>query len=284
MTENMISTDAIQQLTSTGVSLLSTWGLSVAGAIVILFLGRWLAALLRRNSMRAMQRSKMDASLVPFFASAIYYLTLAVVVIAVLNLFGVQTASMVAILGATSLAIGLALQGSLSHFSAGVMLLLLRPIRVGDFVEIASTSGTIVEIGLFNTTLNTSDGVRIVVPNSNVNGQTIKNYSFNETRRNDMVIGISYDDDIGKAIGVIRAVLDAEERVLKDPEPTIGVVELADSSVNLTVRPWCQRTDYFALRLSLHRELKERLEAAGCSLPYPQQDVHLISTSNEPLL
>ena len=280
MTEHMISTDAIHQLTSTGVSLLSTWGLSVAGAIAILFLGRWLAALLRRNSMRAMQRSKMDASLVPFFSSAIYYLTLSVVIIAVLNLFGVQTASMVAVLGATSLAIGLALQGSLSHFSAGVMLLLLRPIRVGDFVEIASTSGTIVEIGLFNTTLDTSDGIRIVVPNSNVNGQTIKNYSFNETRRNDILIGIGYDDDIGKAMELIAKVLGAEERVLKDPDFRIGVVDLGESSVNLTVRAWCHRTDYAVLRMDLHRELKEQLQAAGFNIPYPQQDVHLISSSS----
>ncbi len=283
MTENMISTDAIQQLTSTGVSLLSTWGLSVAGAISILILGRWIAALLRRNSIRAMQRSKMDASLVQFFGSAIYYLTLSVVVIAVLNLFGVQTASMVAVLGATSLAIGLALQGSLSHFSAGVMLLLLRPIRVGDFVEVASISGTIVEIGLFNTTLNTSDGIRIVVPNSNVNGQTIKNFSSNENRRNDLLIGIGYDDDIGKAMELIAKVLDGEERVLEDPAFRIGVVDLAESSVNLTVRAWCHRTDYVALRMDLHRELKEQLQAAGFNIPYPQQDIHLIPASDSSL-
>ncbi|MFP8873473.1 MAG: mechanosensitive ion channel domain-containing protein [Myxococcota bacterium] len=279
MTDSVLGTDALHQLIASSIDLLSTWGLSVAGAVTVLLVGRWLAALLRRNALRAMQRSKLDPSLVPFFASAVYYLALAVVVIAVLNLFGVQTASLVAVLGAAGLAVGLALQGSLSNFSAGVVLLILRPIRVGDFVEVSGNAGTVIEIGLFTTMLNTSDNIRIVVPNSNINGQTIKNYSFNETRRNDMVIGISYDDDIGKAIGVIRAVLDADERVLKDPEPTIGVIELADSSVNLTLRPWCQRTDYFALRLALHRELKEKLEAAGCSLPYPQRDVHLSGTS-----
>ncbi len=279
MTNSVLETQPIHEFLGTGAELLSTWGLSVAGAIAVFIVGRWIAALLRRNALRAMQRSKLDPSLVPFFASAVYYVALTVVVIAVLNLFGVQTASLVAVLGAAGLAVGLALQGSLSNFSAGVMLLVLRPIRVGDFVEVSGTAGSVLEIGLFTTILNTSDNIRIVVPNSNINGQTIKNYSFNETRRNDMVIGISYDDDIGKAIGVIRAVLDAEERVLKDPVPTIGVVELADSSVNLTVRPWCQRTDYFSLRLALHRELKEKLEAAGCSLPYPQQDVHLSGTS-----
>ena len=159
------------------------------------------------------------------------------------------------------------------------MLLVLRPIRVGDFVEVSGTAGTIIEIGLFTTILNTSDNLRVIISNSSINGQTIKNYSVNETRRNDMIIGISYDDDIGKAIDVIRGVLDAEERVLKDPEPTIGVVELADSSVNLTVRPWCNRKDYASLRQFLLREFKEKLEAAGCNLPYPQQDVHLVSSA-----
>ena len=278
MTEMPFNPDAMLELTSTGVNLLSTWGLSVAGAIALLIVGRWVAALLRHSAHRAMKRSKLDPSLIPFFSSAIHYLVIAVVVIAVLNLFGVQTASLVAVVGAAGLAIGLALQGTLSNFSAGVMLLVLRPIRVGDFVEVSGTAGTVVEIGLFTTMLNTSDNIRVVISNSNVDGQTIKNYSFNETRRNDLLIGISYDDDIGKAMEVIAKVLDDDDRVLKDPKYRIGVAELGTSSVNLTIRPWCQRTDYLSLRLDLQRELKEKLEAAGCSLPYPQQDVHLIAS------
>lgn len=279
MNDSVMGTEAIQALLSTGVELISTWGLSVAGAVALLIVGRWVASILKRNTLRALKRSRLDPSIVPFVSSAVYYLSLAVVVIAVLNLFGVQTASLVAVLGAAGLAVGLALQGSLSNFSAGIMLLILRPIRVGDFVEVGGSSGTVVEIGLFHSILDTSDNIRIVIANSNINGQTIKNYSINENRRNDLVIGISYDDDIGKAIEVIRGVLDAEPRVLKDPEYTVGVIELGDSSVNLTVRPWCRRTDFLALRMTLHREIKEKLEAAGCNLPYPQTDVHIIGAA-----
>jgi small conductance mechanosensitive channel len=164
----------------------------------------------------------------------------------------------------------------LSNFAAGVMLLLFRPFHLGDYVEIGGTAGSVAEIGIFSTTLNTPDNVRITVPNSAVYGQTIKNYSANENRRNDLGIGISYSDDIGKALEVVRQVLDADGRVLKDPAPVIAVSELGDSSVNLVVRPWCRKEDYWPLRFDLTRALKEAVEAAGCSIPFPQRDVHVI--------
>jgi len=210
-----------------------------------------------------------------------YYVVLAVVVIAVLNLFGVQTTSLIAVLGAAGLAVGLALQGTLSNFAAGVMLLVFRPFRIGDYVDIAGTAGSVVEIGLFTVALNTPDNVRIIVPNSSVYGQTISNYAANPTRRNDLVIGIAYGDDIGKAISTIEAVLAADARVLKDPAPVVATSELADSSVNIVVRPWCTKEDYWGLRFDLTRKIKEELEAAGCSIPFPQRDVHLFAEGGD---
>jgi small conductance mechanosensitive channel len=262
-------------LVQTIVTLVSTWGLQVIGAIAVLIVGRIVAGSLRRMTRRALERAELDPVLVPFFASAVYYLTLIAVVIAVLSLFGIETTSLIAVLGAAGLAVGLALQGTLSNFAAGVMLLIFRPFKVGDYVEVAGTGGSVQEVGIFSTVLHTPDNVKITIPNAAVYGDTIKNYSANDTRRNDLVIGISYDDDIARAIQTIDRVLSADSRVLEDPGPTVAVSELADSSVNLVVRPWCAGADYWALRFDLTRKLKEELEAAGCSIPYPQQDVHV---------
>jgi len=257
------------------VELVSTWGLQVIGAIAVLIIGRMAAGLVRRGVGRALVRAKTDPTLVPFVSGMAYYLVLAAVLIAVLNLFGIQTASLIAVMGAAGLAIGLAMQGTLSNFSAGVMLLLFRPFGVDDFVEVGGSAGGVEAIGLFSTTLNTPDNVKIIVPNSSIFGQTIKNYSANDTRRLDMVFGISYDDDIDKAIATIRSVVEADARVLQDPEVTIAVSELGDSSVNLVVRPWCKRQDYWALKFDLTQQLKTQVEEAGCSIPYPQRDVHM---------
>jgi small conductance mechanosensitive channel len=204
---------------------------------------------------------------------------LAAVIIAVLGLFGIETTSLVAVLGTAGLAIGLAVQGTLANFSSGVMLLLFRPFRVGDYIDAAGVAGTVNEIGVFSKTLNTPDNVRIIVPNSGIFGATIKNFSANDTRRNDIVLGISYDDDISNAIAVVNSVLGKDSRILSDPEPTVAVSELADSSVNLVVRPWCRKEDYWNLRYDLIRKFKEELERGGCSIPYPQHDVHLHQTN-----
>jgi len=258
------------------IELTTTWGLRVLGAIAVLIVGRIIAGRVRKLTYRVLERANTDPTLIPFFASISYYLVLTIVVIAVLNLFGVETTSLVAVIGAAGLAIGLALQGTLSNFASGVMLLTFRPFRAGDYVDIAGTAGTVDEIGLFTVRMNTPDNVQIIVPNSDVYGQTIKNYAANETRRVDMVMGISYDDNIGTAIDTINKVLEADSRVLKDPASTVAVSELADSSVNLVVRPWCKKEDYWNLRFDLTRKMKEELEAAGCSIPYPQHDVHVI--------
>jgi len=264
------------------IEMVSTWGISVIGAIVLLIVGRIVAGWVRSSVRKALQRAKTDPSLVPFFASLVYYVILGVVLIAVLSLFGIETTSLIAVLGAAGLAVGLALQGTLSNFAAGVMLLIFRPIRVGDYVEVAGQGGTVVEISIFNTLMDTPDNVRITIPNSSVYGDIVKNYSFNETRRVDLVMGIAYGDDIGKAMEIIERIVTSDARTLRDPEPTIAVGGLGDSSVDIVVRPWCNKADYWALRFDLTRALKEGLEAGGCSIPFPQRDVHVVEVPNKP--
>jgi small conductance mechanosensitive channel len=254
---------------------LSTWGLKVVAAIVVLIIGLIVARAVRRSMGRRLGKTKLDNTLALFFAALTYYLLMTVVVIFVLGLFGIETTSLVAVIGAAGLAIGLALQGALSNFAAGVMLLVFRPLKVGDMVEVAGVVGVVAEIGMFSMKLDTPDNIRVNLPNSKVYGDVVKNFTHHETRRNDMVVGISYTDDIGRAIETIEKVIEAEPRALKDPASQIAVGELGDSSVNILVRPWCKPADYFSLRFDLTRRFKEELEAAGCSIPFPQQDVHL---------
>jgi small conductance mechanosensitive channel len=256
----------------------TAWGVRVVGAIVLLLVGRLVAGMLRSGVRRAMTRRKVDETLIPFVSGMVYYLALAVVLIAVLGLFGIETTSLIAVLGAAGLAIGLALQGTLSNFAAGVMLLVFRPFRLGDFVETGGSTGVVKEIGIFTTTVATPDNKKVIVPNSAAFGGTITNYSAYGTRRNDMLIGISYSDDIGRAIEVIEGLLAADDRVLKDPAAVVAVGDLGASSVDLIVRPWCKASDYWGVRGDLTRQIKEGLEAAGCSIPYPQHDVHLSAT------
>ncbi len=255
--------------------LLMPWGLKVVAAVVILFIGRIVAGWVRRSARALLERREMDPTLIPFLASLVYYLVLAFVVIAVLGAVGIETASLIALLGAAGLAVGLALQGTLSNFAAGVMLLVFRPFQKGDFIEAVGVSGSVDAVGIFTTTLNTPDNVRVILPNAKVWGDTIKNFAANDIRRIDLLVGIAYDDDIGLGMNTIRRVLAAESRVLKDPEPTVAVGELGDSSVNLVVRPWCKREEYWAVRWDLTRAFKEELERAGCSIPFPQRDVHV---------
>jgi small conductance mechanosensitive channel len=270
-----------QQSLDMAVSLVSAWGLKVLGALVVLFVGRIAAGWVRRLVRRGLTAANVDATLVPFISGVAYYIILISVFMAVLGLVGIQTASLLAVMGAAGLAVGLALQGTLSNVASGVMLLFFRPFQVGDYIEAGGTAGSVEAIGLFTTTLNTPDNVKILIPNSSVYGQTIKNYAANDTRRNDMVVGISYDDNIGLAVDTIRRVLSADNRVLAEPEAVVAVAELADSSVNIVVRPWCKKEDYWGLRFDMMQTLKEELEAAGCSIPYPQRDVHLYEANKQ---
>lgn len=269
----------VDQAVQNVVTMMSTWGLQLVGALAVLIIGRFLCGIARKSIRRAMESRKVDPSLIPFVSNLVYFILLAAVLIAVLGLFGIETTSLIAVLGTAGLAIGLALQGTLANFSSGVMLLLFRPFHVGDYIDAAGVAGTVIEIGVFSTTLNTPDNVKIIVPNSGIFGATIKNFSANDTRRNDIILGISYDDDIATAIAVVNAVLSKDSRVLPEPEPVVAVSELSDSSVNLVVRPWCRKEDYWSLRFDLIRKFKEELEQGGCSIPYPQRDVHLYQTN-----
>lgn len=273
--QDLVDIRFLDKLLTQGEQIAVEFGPKLLAALVIFFLGKWLARLIARLAEGAMRRARVDAMLVGFAGNIVYVALFAFVVLAALNQLGVQTTSFIAVVGAAGLAVGLALQGSLSNFAAGVMLLVFRPFQKGDFIEAVGVSGSVDAVGIFTTTLNTPDNVRVILPNAKVWGDTIKNFAANDIRRIDLLVGIAYDDDIGLGMNTIRRVLAAESRVLKDPEPTVAVGELGDSSVNLVVRPWCKREEYWAVRWDLTRAFKEELERAGCSIPFPQRDVHV---------
>ncbi len=277
MESEFVPAETLQSL----VDLMAQWGLSILGALAVLFIGAWIAKRVRMGARRSLSAADIDPMLVPFVASLVYWGLMAFVVIAVLGLFGVPTASFIAVVGAAGLAVGLALQGTLANFASGVMILTFKPFGVGDWVEVAGVAGTVREIGIFSTVLFSGDNVKIVVPNAQVYGQTLKNYSASETRRVDLIVGVGYSDDLQVARDAILAVLEGDERVLEDPAPTVAVHELGESSVDFVVRPWCQASDYWPLRWDLNRRLKEGLEGAGCSIPFPQRDLHLHQAPQE---
>lgn len=255
--------------------LVAAWGLKVLAAIVIVVLGRWIAKASRTGLRRVLERANTDPSLVGFLSSGAYVGLMVVVVLAALNQLGVQTTSFIAIIGAVGLAVSLAFQGSLSNLSAGVMLIVFRPIKPGDFVQAGGTSGIVESIEIFSTTMRTGDNIVIYVPNSKIVGDTITNYSVKNTRRIDLVIGVGYEDDLNLVKSTLKRILDEEERVHPEPAPTIGVAELADSSVNVVVRPWVDASDYWPTRFDLLERIKIEFDAAGISIPYPQRDVHM---------
>jgi small conductance mechanosensitive channel len=257
-------------------AFVATYGLSVIGGLIILVVGWIVAGSVRRAVDRALSKiEKMDVTLRQFLASLVRYVILIFVVLAVLAQFGIQTASLIAIFGAAGLAVGLALQGTLSNLAAGVMLLLFRPFKVGQYVEAGGKAGTVKAIDLFVTELATPDNVQILIPNGQIWGSSVTNYSFHETRRVDFLVGIDYGDDIDKAFDVIKEVIAKDSRCLKDPEPMIVVGELADSSVNIIVRVWSAGSDYWAVKFDLTKAFKETLDAAGISIPFPQRTVHM---------
>lgn len=249
------------------------FGPNVLGALLTLVIGRILVGFLKMIITKLMLRAKVDETLVSFTASVAYVAMMAFVVIAALGHLNVQTASFVAILGAAGLAIGLALQGSLSNFASGVLMIIFKPFAKGNFIEAAGTAGIVEEIGIFNTTLNTPDNRKIIVPNSSITGGNITNNSANSTRRIDLVAGVSYGDDLDKVRKVLEEIIAADDRILPEPAPFIGISELADSSVNFVVRPWVNASDWWPTRCSLQETIKKRFDQEGISIPFPQQDV-----------
>jgi len=255
--------------------LLTVYGMRVIAAIVIFIVGRWVAKGVAKLIRRVMSKSGTDETLVKFVGSMVYIAMLAFVIIAALNQLGIQTTSFIAVLGAAGLAIGLALQGSLGNFAAGILMIIFKPFKVGDFIEGAGTTGTVEEIQIFTTQLITPDNKTIIVPNAKMTGDNITNYTVKGTRRVDFVFGIGYDDDIDKARSIIKEIIDQDERVLKDPEPLIVISELADSSVNFTVRAWTTADDYWSFYFDTTEKVKKQFDAQGVSIPFPQRDVHM---------
>jgi small conductance mechanosensitive channel len=256
-----------------------TYGIKVVGAILILIIGRIIAGALRGGTLRASRKAKMDETLALFFGRLVFILVMLFTFLAALAKFGVQTASLVAVLGAAGFAVGFAMQGSLSNFAAGVMLLVFRPFKVGDYVDAGGAAGTVKEIALFTTTLATPDNVKIIVGNGAIFGSTIKNYSAYDTRRCDLLIGIGYSSDIQKAIEVMEGLIKADERVLAEPAHQIAVSELADSSVNFVVRMWCNKGDYWGLKFDMTRAIKESFDQNGIEIPFPQRTIHQATTA-----
>ena len=251
------------------------WGINILLALATFIIGRWVARILLKVVRKLLNKSKMDEILVNFISSILHAILLLFVVIAAMDQLGVDTTSMIALLGAAGLAVGLALQNSLQNFAAGVMLIIFRPFKQGDFVEAGGTAGVVESISIFNTIMCTGDNREVIVPNGAIYNGTITNFSARETRRIDMVFGIGYDDDIRKAKEILNDILAADERILKDPAPLVAVGELGDSSVNFNVRPWVNSGDYWAVRFDLTERVKLAFDDNGISIPYPQMDVHL---------
>ena len=249
--------------------------LKVLAALIILYIGSKLAAWIHRFSLKVIERHNFDETVTSFLSTLIYYALMIAVGIVALGQLGVQTASLVAVIGAAGLAIGLALQGSLSNFAAGVLLILLRPFKVGDLVEVGGAFGHVKVIEIFTTTIKSVDNLKVIIPNAKIIGDNITNYSGYQQRRIDLVIEISYEGDIDQARQIIQNVLDEDDRILDEPAATVNVCDLAESSVHLAVRPWVKSEDYWVTRCDTIETIKKQLDAAGISIPYPQRDLHV---------
>lgn len=265
------------------IELIQVWGLKAVMAIVIFVIGRIVARVLRNSLRSALLRGKVEATLVSFTANLVYALLMVMVIIAALNQLGIQTTSFIAILGAAGLAVGLALQGSLANFAAGVMMMIFKPFKVGDFIEAAGTMGTVEEIEIFTTKMLTPDNKLIIVPNNQITNGNITNFSAKETRRVDLVVGVSYSDDLNKVKAVLNDILSGDERILVEPEPTIAVLQLGESSIDFAVRPWVKSGDYWPTFFDLNKSIKERFDAEGISIPFPQRDIHLFPQNDAQL-
>jgi small conductance mechanosensitive channel len=255
--------------------LLAAFGIKVVMALLILVIGRWVAKLLRDLTGKMMAKTNMDATLVKFVGSMVYFALLAFVVLAALAQVGIQTTSFIAVIGAAGLAVGLALQGSLANFAAGVLMLIFRPFKVGDYIEGAGVAGIVEEIHIFHTLLGTLDNKAIIVPNAKMTGDNITNYTMKDRRRVDLVFSVSYGEDIEKVKRVIAGVLESDARVLKDPPSTVAVLGIDVGTVNFAVRPWVRTEDYWDVFFSTNENMKQRFDAEGIRAPVPRREVHL---------
>ena len=270
-----ISTEQISGYMDNVVEMAWEYGPQLLMAIVVLIIGMWIVNRVVRLTSKGMEKASVEPTLARFLGSLVSVGLKALLLISVASMIGIETTSFIAILGAAGLAIGLALQGSLGNFAGGVLVLLFKPFKVGDFIDAQGVAGTVSEIQIFNTIIKTPDNKVIIVPNGAVSNGVITNFSKEATRRVDFVFGIGYGDDIKKAKEVIARLVDADERAMKDPAPTIVVSELADSSVNISCRVWVNASDYWGVFFDLTENVKLTFDAEGISIPFPQQDVHM---------
>lgn len=250
-------------------------GLKLLAAILIFVIGKWVVGKIRNTVRKTLEKKEVDPALVSFGTSILYYMLMIAVILAAVQQIGFQTTSLVAILGAAGLAVGLALQGSLSNFAAGVLIIMFRPFRIGDVIDAGGQIGSVKEIGVLVTIMASPDNKKIILPNSAIMAGAITNITAHDTRRVDMSVGVSYSDDLDKVQNVILDVLNADERILKEPAPQVVVSELADSSVNFHVRPWSKKEDYWGVFFDFQKAIKQRLDNEGVSIPFPQQDVYM---------
>lgn len=275
---DVVLTDGLQQAESWFNNysvLLVQYSVNIISALVILFVGNVIVKSIASSVAKLLAKKRMDKAVIEFIHGIVRYGLFVIVLIAALSRVGVQTASVVAVIGAAGLAVGLALQGSLSNFAAGVLIVAFRPFKSGDYVEVAGVAGCVDAIQIFQTVLVTVDNKMIVVPNSGVFSSPITNYSRHEERRVDLKIGVSYKSNLNFVKEVIRNTLAEDHRVLSSPVATVGVIELAESSVVLVVRPWCKTEDYWDVYFDLNQAIKMSLDNAGIEIPYPQVDLHV---------
>jgi small conductance mechanosensitive channel len=273
------SVEDVSQLWIQVQGIATDWGIKVLAALAIFVIGRWVAMGIRNGLKRMMEKGRADPIIIGFVCSIAYIALLAFVVIAALGQLGIQTTSFIAILGAAGLAVGLALQGSLANFAAGFLMIIFRPFKVGDFIEGAGVAGVVMEIQVFTTTLKTGDNKTIIIPNAKISGDNIINYSAQETRRVDMTVGVAYDADLSEVRDVLNDIISKDERILSDPPSQVAVAELADSSVNFIVRVWTKSGDYWGVKFDTTETIKNRFDAAGIGIPFPQRDIHIVSGS-----
>jgi len=260
---------------------MSAYSLNIIGAILIFIVGKWLSRRIANLLAKLLEKNNVDLTLVNFLTNLTYYTLIVLVVVAAAGRLGINTASFLTIIGAAGLAVGLALKDSLSNFAAGVMLVLFRPFTIGDVVSTAGITAKVEKITIFNTLFCSPDNQLIIVPNNKIISDIITNITAKETRRIDLTVGISYSDDMAKTKEILARLAKEDSRVLADPAPSIAVAELADSSVNLIFRPWVKTADYWDVRFDLTEKIKNALDAAGISIPFPQQDVHLFVEKQE---
>jgi small conductance mechanosensitive channel len=265
----------LEQLWLTVQTIGTEFAINLVIALIIFIVGRWVVNLIVKLLLKAMQKADVDTTLRRFVSNLARMFLMLIVIIGAIQTLGFETTSLIALIGAAGLAVGLALQGSLSNFASGVLIVMFRPYKVGDWIEGGGVSGAVEEVQILTTVLKTGDNKKVIIPNSQIMSGTITNYSANDRRRVDLVVGVSYSDDLDKVRKEIEALVAADERILKDPAVTIAVSELADSSVNFVVRPWVKTADYWGVYFDLTESIKKRFDEVGISIPFPQQDIYV---------